>query len=166
MATGVVVIVNVALVLPPGTVTVAGSLAAVELSLSETTAPPIGAAAVNVTVPWDVLPPATLVGLTESELNAGVLACTVYCTVAVDTVEPTRTFTPVLVVRYSDVLAGTPFRRTLMPLIVWPEIWGKANSIAVSGSVAPDIDAVTLNVLPVELIVGATMTWERESHQS
>ncbi len=69
--TRVVVIVNVALVLPPGTVTVAGSLATDELSLSETTAPPLGAAALNVTVPWDVLPPLTLVGFRERALNAG-----------------------------------------------------------------------------------------------
>ncbi len=69
--TRVVVIVNVALVLPPGTVTEAGSLATDELSLSETTAPPLGAAALNVTVPWDVLPPLTLVGLSESALNTG-----------------------------------------------------------------------------------------------
>ena len=43
--------VNVVLVLPAGTVTLAGTLAAVELSLSETTIPPLGAAPLNVIVP-------------------------------------------------------------------------------------------------------------------
>ncbi len=64
-------IVNVALVLPPGTVTVAGSLATDELSLSETTAPPLGAGPLNLTVPWDVFPPLTLVGFRERALNTG-----------------------------------------------------------------------------------------------
>jgi hypothetical protein len=59
-------------VLPPGTVTVAGSLAADELSLKDTTAPPDGAGPLKVTVPWEVLPPTTLVGFSENELNADV----------------------------------------------------------------------------------------------
>jgi hypothetical protein len=71
LLTGEVVIVNVALVLPPGTVTLAGSLAADELSLSDTTAPPLGAGPVRVTLPWEVLPPTTLVGFSDSVLNAG-----------------------------------------------------------------------------------------------
>ena len=68
--TGVVVIVNVALVLPPGIVTEAGSLATDELSLNETTAPPLGAGPLSVTVPWDIFPPLTLVGFSVSALNA------------------------------------------------------------------------------------------------
>lgn len=77
LVTGVVVIVNVALVLPPGTVTVAGSLAAVELSLNDTIAPPLGARPLNVTVPWEAAPPVTLLGLTVSVLNTGGLTVTV-----------------------------------------------------------------------------------------
>ena len=72
LATGEVVIVNVALVLPPGTVTLTGTLVADELSLSDTTAPPPGAGPLKVTVPWEVAPPVTLVGFSESELNADV----------------------------------------------------------------------------------------------
>jgi hypothetical protein len=72
LVTGVVVIVKVALVLRAGIVTLAGSLAADELSLSDTTAPPPGAGPLKVTVPWEVLPPTTLVGFTESVLNADV----------------------------------------------------------------------------------------------
>jgi hypothetical protein len=72
--TDVVVTVKFALDEPPGTVTLAGTLVAVELSLNETTAPPDGAGPVSVTVPVDELPPVTLAGLTEiadSEAAAG-----------------------------------------------------------------------------------------------
>ena len=66
----IVVMVKVAVVLPAGTVTVEGSLAADELSLRVTTTPPDGAAEVRVTVPWEEVPPVTLVGLTDSALKA------------------------------------------------------------------------------------------------
>ena len=70
--TGYVVIVNVALVLPPGTVTLEGTLAADGVLLfSDTTTPPLGAAPVSVIVPWEIIPPRTLVGLIESELKEG-----------------------------------------------------------------------------------------------
>ena len=69
--TALVVIVNVALVLRPGIVTLAGTLAADELSLNDTTAPPLGAGPLKVTVPWEVVPPTTLVGFSESVLNTG-----------------------------------------------------------------------------------------------
>jgi hypothetical protein len=65
-ATDVVVIVKVALVTPAGTVTVAGTVVALELAESDTDAPLAGAAALNVTVPVEELPPATLGGLSES----------------------------------------------------------------------------------------------------
>jgi hypothetical protein len=61
--TEVVVTVNVALVAPVGTVTLAGAAVAPELSDSDTNAPPLGAAPVRVTVPVDELPPVTLLGL-------------------------------------------------------------------------------------------------------
>ncbi len=55
-----------ALVAPAGTVTLAGTVVAVELSESDTAAPPLGAAALRVTVPVEELPPTTLVGLRET----------------------------------------------------------------------------------------------------
>ena len=69
VVTDVVVTVKVALDEPAGTVTLAGTLVAAELSLSDTTAPPLGAAPLKVTVPVDELPPVTLDGLTETVDN-------------------------------------------------------------------------------------------------
>jgi hypothetical protein len=50
-ATAVVVAAKTAVVLPAATLTVAGTTTAVELLLSETEMPPVGAALLNVTVP-------------------------------------------------------------------------------------------------------------------
>ncbi len=61
---------NVALVLPAGTVTLSGTLATEgALLLSGTAAPPLGAAPVRVTVPWRVFPPTTLDVLRDNEFN-------------------------------------------------------------------------------------------------
>ena len=61
--TAVVVTVKLTLLAPAGTVTLAGTAVAPELSESDTTAPPLGAAPLKVTVPVEALPPVTLVGL-------------------------------------------------------------------------------------------------------
>lgn len=74
-------IVNVALVAPPATVTLSGTVAAVALPfVSDTTSPPAGAGAVKVTVPVLVEPSTTVVGLrlnVESAGDAVALAVTV-----------------------------------------------------------------------------------------
>ena len=70
VVTLVVVIVNVALVAFAATVTEAGTDAEALLLDSVTTVPPVGAAVVNVTVPVLLVPPVTLVGLTETADNA------------------------------------------------------------------------------------------------
>ncbi len=68
VATALVLTVNVAVVAPPATVTLDGTVAAVVLLReSVTCAPPAGAAPLNVTVPVEEFPPATLVGFIESE---------------------------------------------------------------------------------------------------
>lgn len=64
--TDVVVTVKFALVAPAGTVTLAGTAAALESSESETAPPPVGAAALNVTVPVEAPPPTRLVGFSDT----------------------------------------------------------------------------------------------------
>ena len=72
IATALVLTENVALVAPAAIVTLDGVLAAVVLLLeSVTTAPPDGAAPVNVTVPVEEFPPVTLVGFSVSEESVG-----------------------------------------------------------------------------------------------
>jgi len=64
--------VKVALLLPAGTVTLEGTLAAPLLLESVTCAPPAGAGPLNVTVPVeDCRPPTTLVGFNVSEETVG-----------------------------------------------------------------------------------------------
>ncbi len=70
-ATGVVAVVKVALVLPLGTVTLAGTVAEALSLLNCTTAPPAGAGALRVTVPSEVAPPVTLAGLTKRVFKTG-----------------------------------------------------------------------------------------------
>ena len=69
LETADVVTVKVPLVDPAATVTLAGSDAAAELSDSDTTAPPLGAAALSLAVPVDDAPPVTLVGLSVSDVS-------------------------------------------------------------------------------------------------
>ena len=71
-ATALVLIVNVVPVLPAGTVTLEGTLAAALLLESVTAAPPAGAGPLSVTVPVDVCePPVTLAGFIVSEETVG-----------------------------------------------------------------------------------------------
>ena len=73
VVTELVVILKLALLLPAVTVTLVGTLVALELSESVITAPPAGAAALKVTVPVEELPPTTLVGLRDSAEIVGVV---------------------------------------------------------------------------------------------
>jgi hypothetical protein len=68
--TAVVAIVNWAELLPALTVTVAGRVVAPLLSERATTIPPAGAGAERVTIPVELVPPVTVVGLSESPLSA------------------------------------------------------------------------------------------------
>jgi hypothetical protein len=77
-ATGVVVIVNVAVVAFAGTVTFAGTCAAAVLPLeSVTTAPPADAGPLRVTVAVEEVPPITDAGLTMTLLAVAVLTVSI-----------------------------------------------------------------------------------------
>jgi hypothetical protein len=68
VVTELVVTVKVALLAPAAMFTLVGTVAATVLLLdSVTTAPDDGAGALSVTVPWEVLPPTTLVGFSTIE---------------------------------------------------------------------------------------------------
>src|SRR6266705_2423630 len=69
-ATALVLIVKVALLLPAGTVTLEGTLAAPLLLESVACAPPAGAGPFSVTVPVDdCVPPVALIGLSEETVG-------------------------------------------------------------------------------------------------
>jgi len=71
-ATGYVLIVTWVLKLPAGTLILGGTLTAEGNELpSDTVKPPLGAAPVSVTVPWDATPPPTVDGVIENALRAG-----------------------------------------------------------------------------------------------
>ena len=79
-ATALVLTVKVALVLPAGTVTLDGTLAAPLLLESITCAPPAGAAPLNVTVPVEVATPETVAGFRVTLNGArGLMASTAGC---------------------------------------------------------------------------------------
>jgi len=73
VATAVVVIENVAVVAPPATVTVAGTVAADELELRSITSPADGAALEIVTVPVELAPPTSEVGFRVTDDTVGPL---------------------------------------------------------------------------------------------
>jgi hypothetical protein len=73
VVTELVVTVKVALLAPAAMLTLAGTVAAAVLLLERvTTAPEDGAGALSVTVPWEVLPPTTLIGFSEREDSVAV----------------------------------------------------------------------------------------------
>ena len=161
--TAVVAIVNVALVAPAGTVTLAGNVATLVLLLViDTVAPPLGAALFNVAVPVEPLPPTTLVGLTAiAEMvtvgggggDAGVTVSDA------DAVAP-----PKLPVIVTGVEAPTAFVAIVKLALVAP-----AGTVTLAGTVAapvlllesdtaaPPLGAALFNVaVPVELLPPTT----------
>jgi hypothetical protein len=152
----VVVIVKFALVEPAGTVTLAGVVTAVELSDSDTTAPPDGAAPVSVTVPCDVLPPVTLVGLSDSADRVAAAAPAL----TVSVVENPRWSSPEIVTDVSDVTDVVEIGNVA---VVAP-----AGTVTLAGSVAgeppnscttapPAGAGPSIVTVPVELLPPATV---------
>ena len=132
-----VVIVNVAVVAPAGTVTLAGTVPiVVELDASVTTAPPVGAARVSVTVPVTATPPvaaATLVVIVESAATGGVTV-----TVAV----PLEPFVVAVIVT-------AVFAATVPAVIVNVAVFDPAGTVTLTGTVAtPTLDELSVTTLP------------------
>ena len=77
VVTAVVVALNAADTLPAGTVTLAGTVTDRLLFVRVTTAPPVGAGALNVTVPVEEFPPTTVVGFSDTVDNPAAAGLTV-----------------------------------------------------------------------------------------
>src|SRR5262249_4828636 len=73
VATELVVVAKLALVTPAATVTLGGTVATAFELERVTRSPPLGAAAVSVTVPVEPFPPTTLLGFTDTDDNDAVV---------------------------------------------------------------------------------------------
>lgn len=171
VSTALVLTGNAALVAPAATVTLDGTVATLVLLLeSVTTAPPVGAAPLKVTVPVeDCIPPTTLVGFTESEESVGAGGGAGVTVSEADLVTP-----PYVPEMLTVVDAATAFVLTINVALVAP-----AATVTLDGTVAtlelllesvttaPPEGAAPLSVtVPVEefppvTFVGLTETEER-----
>jgi hypothetical protein len=154
-ATGVVVMVKVALLDPAAIVTPAGTCAAdVLLLLSVTAAPVDGAAPLSVTVPVELLPPTTELGDRLTEDNDAAVTVTVALAVPPSVAEMTEvavTDTPgVVTVKVADVLpAGT---------VTLPGTVAAVVLLLASVTEAPPVGAATFSrTVPVELLPPTTL---------
>jgi hypothetical protein len=170
LATAKVVIVNVADVLPEGTATEVGTVAAAVLLLCRATlTPPVGAGPVRVTVPVEDPPPLTLVGLTVTDvrLTGGVVTVGVTVSVAL-------WFEPKEPVMITAVLALTALVLMEKVALVFPAVITTLAGVCAaavllldSATAAPPLGAgplrVTVPVAPVPptTLVGLTEIDER-----
>jgi len=165
--------VKVALLLPAATVTLAGGVAAGALLPSVTNRPPAGAGAVRVTVPWELVPPMTEAGASDTELTAGngaggltasavvfvtpayvaeIVAVAVEVTVAVAMVK-----VALLLPAATVTLAGGVAEGTLLPSVTTrPPAGAGAVRVTVPCEVAPPVTVAGLT--EIELRAGA-ITW-------
>jgi hypothetical protein len=148
---------NPTVVVPAGTVTLAGTVATAVLLLDRvTTAPPAGAAALSVTVPVDVLPPGRLVGWTLNDVSvaAGV---TVSCA---DRVAPP--LVPEIVTVVDDVTALVPTANVAVVVpagtVTPPGTVTTAVLALDSVTTAPPAGAAALSVtVPVDVVPLVTL---------
>ena len=165
--TEVVVTAKLALLAPAGTVTLAGTVAAVTLLESDTTAPPVGAALVRVNVPCDVAPPVTLVGFSASVLRLAGGGTGFTVSVAVRDAPPNE---PVII---AEVDALTVLVVTVKLALVLPAsivtLAGTVTAVELSESdmTAPPVGAAAVKVavpveeLPPTTLVGFTETADK-----
>jgi hypothetical protein len=121
--------------LPSGTVTVAGTLARAVLLASETDSPPVGAAAVNVIVPWTGSPPADTFVESRRPCSAGTvttLTTSVAAWLALEYVAVMVTVAAVAVVLITNVWLVLP-----------------AATVTFTGTVAAGLLLVSVTTAPV-----------------
>ena len=153
--TALVLTVKLAVVAPAATVTLPGTRAAPVLLLeSDTTAPPVGAAPLNVTVPVDdCVPPVTLVGFSVNEDNVtGGGAAGFTMSVAVLVVPPNAALI-VTVVAALTALVPTVKLAVVAPAATVTLAGTRAAAVLLleSDTTAPPLGAAPLNVtVPVE----------------
>jgi hypothetical protein len=159
-ATAVVVTVNVAVVLPAGTVTVSGTIAEELLLDSAAVMPPAGAGAFRVNVPVDGDPPVTDVGLNDTEdspapavmVSAAVLTTLLYVPVIVAVADDVTAI--VVTVKFAAVLpaatvtlAGTVAEGLLLNnTTVMPPAGAAAFRVTVPVEETPPITEAGLSV--------------------
>ena len=164
-----VVMLNVAVVAPAGTVTLAGTVAEVLLEARFTTAPPVGAAVPRVTVPVDGEPPTTLVGDRVKPANAiglivsEVLTLTpeaVAVIVEVDTVETAEVETVNVVEKVPGLTvmdAGTEAEPVALRLTTTPFTPATPLKVTVPTEVLPPTTVLGLTVTPVRVTPEVTV---------
>jgi hypothetical protein len=132
--------VNVALVCPDCTVTLDGTVATDVLLLDRfTLAPPEGAAPVNVTVPVELFPPLTLVGLSVSDESVTDEDAGLMVSVAWFELLPSVAVIVAVVIAVTDVVVTVKF------VLVDP-----AGTVTLLGTVALELLLLRLTTLPPE----------------
>src|SRR5919198_2330643 len=177
--TALVVMLNVALVAPAATVTVAGTEAAGLLLESATCAPPAGAGPFSVTVPELGLPPVTLAGLMPSEeITGGGTVSEALCVAPPDVPEIVTavgvatafvvTLKVALVAPAATVtLAGTAAAGLLLVSVTcWPPAGAGPFSVTVPVAEAPPVRLVGLSASAEIIGVAAAVGTRVARHRS
>jgi len=157
-ATPTVVIVKVALVAPPATVTAAGTVAPELLEVKPTEIPPVGAALLIVTVPVEGLPPTTDVGETVRLAAVGAVTFRVAVLVTPPSVPVivTATFATTGVVAIANVADVAPAATvTVAGSVAFVELEVRLTTVP-PGPAAPLSVAVPVEPTPPTTVVGET----------